>query len=888
MLKHIMKNLILPLGLAALTALLPVVSLAAQGPEDGAVSAAENLADPGEQEETEPQEPEGSEEAELPETSEPGGILDSEDVLDPERGEEPVPSPQPGEDLEPDENGFLETEAEVDDSQPMTYAQAVGALKTGTHDTYMSGYSGKLFKPENFITRAEVCQMLYNLLKELPEGGTSSFSDVRKGTDWFEPAVTALCGLGVISGYSDGTFRPNRYITRAEFVKILGRCFPAGEGDVAFSDVPEDHFAYQDIASALAKGWLSGYADGTFKPDNNIKRCEAAKVMNIALERKGDGYAADRDTQEFRDVPKTHWAFLDIAEAADPLNEPDPPPDELPNGIRVGSTVRVNAETGLNIRKAPVDGAVITAVVNGTLLTVTDISQNPWLGVRTASGITGYSHADYLVKYTGGGNTSQTGTLSHSTLSLRQYASALLDVKVDNGVSSMKWVSSNEAVAKVGYAINYNSKEQSAVVYAGGQGTAVLSLRNSSGKELASCTVTVTGPQAVRSAYGEGNIVPLNQEFDLVAVTDTSRDEVRFDITGGPASGSYTSSAYTEESAVSKHGLPTNTVRVFRRTVKFSMAGVYTLRVYSARNGAYDSESCQFTVQVTQAASVTATSNDSRRVSGRMIYQLKDFEGYVAEIEDDNVTSGNPTVGYGKVMHAGEMFYNNMTRTEAFAKLTETVNDDIYAAAAENFRKEYGIRMSQAQFDALVSLAYNCGTGVFSTSRYETPNIILNMVTPPTDCSANKPYSGTLNVTKAKLYAQPDYNSTLLVEVPKGTAVSVTEIKVNRSATKQEVWYKLSYGGKTGWMASGYVKLNGNFTRDLAYADTTSLANEFLQWHRPGGSCTPGLLYRRLAECKIFFFGNYDEGKVDGVETPNYRKNTYKFRYPPCCAHLGK
>ena len=138
------------------------------------------------------------------------------------------------------------------------------------------------------------------------------------------------------------------------------------------------------------------------------------------------------------------------------------------------------------------------------------------------------------------------------------------------------------------------------------------------------------------------------------------------------------------------------------------------------------------------------------------------------------------------------------------------------------------------------------------------------------------------------LYELPsiDRLPALLAEVPEGTAVSVTEIKVNRSSTKQEVWYKFSYGGKTGWMASGYVKLNGNFARDLAYADTTSLANEFLQWHNSGGRVVPGLLYRRLAECKIFFFGNYDEGKTEERESPNYRKNTYGFRYPPSVAYL--
>ena len=124
-----------------------------------------------------------------------------------------------------------------------------------------------------------------------------------------------------------------------------------------------------------------------------------------------------------------------------------------------------------------------------------------------------------------------------------------------------------------------------------------------------------------------------------------------------------------------------------------------------------------------------------------------------------------------------------------------------------------------------------------------------------------------------------------MVQVPKGAAVQVVGVQVNRSTTKQEVWYKVNYSGSSGWLPSGYVKLSGNFTRDLTYADSTSLANEFIQWHRAGGICVPGLLYRRLAECKIFFFGNYTDA-VNGAA--NYRKNTYGFLYPSCCKHLDQ
>ena len=194
--------------------------------------------------------------------------------------------------------------------------------------------------------------------------------------------------------------------------------------------------------------------------------------------------------------------------------------------------------------------------------------------------------------------------------------------------------------------------------------------------------------------------------------------------------------------------------------------------------------------------------------------------------------------------------------------------------------------MNQAQFDALVSFAYNCGTGVFNVDKYDTPNIILNMVTPPTDASPSNPYHGVHNSEAKPIYAQPDYTSTQVITVPEGGSLTVVGTKINRSSVKQEVWYRVTYGGKTGWMPSGYVKLSGNVTHDLTYADSTSFANELLQWHMGAGQHLPGLLYRRLCESKVFFFSNYDEG-IENYST-TYRVNRYGFLYPACCRYLDK
>ena len=106
-----------------------------------------------------------------------------------------------------------------------------------------------------------------------------------------------------------------------------------------------------------------------------------------------------------------------------------------------------------------------------------------------------------------------------------------------------------------------------------------------------------------------------------------------------------------------------------------------------------------------------------------------------------------------------------------------------------------------------------------------------------------------------------------------------------RTSTKQEVWYQVSTsGGQVGWMPAGYIQLSGSWTRDLAWADSTVLANNFLQWNKAGG-VVAGLVWRRLAECKIFFFGNYDEAYHSNA---NFSYNTYGFHFPEECEQYDR
>lgn len=221
--------------------------------------------------------------------------------------------------LPPEESTTEEASPLLEDKEPVKEAEtictAVGdLLETEKHDAYLSGYSDGTFRPKGNITRAEAAQLFYNLLREEP-ALTADFSDI--GTSrWYTVPVRALASLGAIKGYEDGGFHPEANITRAEFVTIASRFSAIREGETVFPDV-ENHWAKRYIASACAQGWLSGYPDGTFRPNGNITRAEAVRVMNAMLGRVPDAYVQNiYYTVEFDDVARTYWAYPHICEAA--------------------------------------------------------------------------------------------------------------------------------------------------------------------------------------------------------------------------------------------------------------------------------------------------------------------------------------------------------------------------------------------------------------------------------------------------------------------------------------------------------------------------------------------------------------------------------------------
>lgn len=184
------------------------------------------------------------------------------------------------------------------------------------HVPYMQGFPEGTFQPDTQLTRAQAAQMVSRLLTA-PESGSDpcSYQDV-PAQAWYAPAVTALCRLGL---FDDGAaFRPEEVITRAEFVDLLVRLAPEATGEAAFTDVPADHWAAAQIGAAVSLGWLTGYPDGTFGPENGLTRAEACTVVNRMTDRQGDTAQAQKllALGLYADVAPTHWAAQTIAEAS--------------------------------------------------------------------------------------------------------------------------------------------------------------------------------------------------------------------------------------------------------------------------------------------------------------------------------------------------------------------------------------------------------------------------------------------------------------------------------------------------------------------------------------------------------------------------------------------
>ena len=205
---------------------------------------------------------------------------------------------------------------------PVTFVNRRAAeLNRRDHTAFLVGYAEGTFGPERNMTRAEVTTMFARLLTEQIEADkaySSTFNDVAKNC-WAANYIGYMQQFGIVTGYEDGSFRPDAPVTRAEFAAIASRFEKLTQGSKSFTDVPDTHWAVKYINFAATRGWVTGYSDGTFKPENPITRAEVAAVTCRLLERSADQtYIRSHigELRTFADVTESHWAYWYAMEAA--------------------------------------------------------------------------------------------------------------------------------------------------------------------------------------------------------------------------------------------------------------------------------------------------------------------------------------------------------------------------------------------------------------------------------------------------------------------------------------------------------------------------------------------------------------------------------------------
>ena len=193
-------------------------------------------------------------------------------------------------------------------------------LNTTDHFAYIVGYGNGEVRPQNNITRAEVATIFFRLLTDDVRDEnltkTNRYSDVA-ATSWYNTAVSTLSSMGIITGYPDGTFRPNAAITRAEFAAIAARFDNDGDKAAAkFSDIA-NHWAKDEISIAYNNGWITGYPNSTFGPQRDITRAETMTLVNRVLNRQPeteDDLLPNMTVWTDNANPKA-WYYLAVQEA---------------------------------------------------------------------------------------------------------------------------------------------------------------------------------------------------------------------------------------------------------------------------------------------------------------------------------------------------------------------------------------------------------------------------------------------------------------------------------------------------------------------------------------------------------------------------------------------
>ncbi|ATF12004.1 sugar-binding protein,S-layer protein [Brevibacillus brevis X23] len=188
-------------------------------------------------------------------------------------------------------------------------------IKSKSQRGYMNGYPDGTFQPDRTVTRAEMAAILLNAgMVSQSSANKGRFFDVADNY-WAVNSIHQASAAGMMSGYPDGTFRPSANITRAEIAAVIYKykALQGAGGGTAFFDVRGDHWSSPIIAAVVAKGYMTGYPDGTFQPEKALTRAETVTILNRVLNRVPQNQAG---LQRWPDVAPGYWAYKEIEEAS--------------------------------------------------------------------------------------------------------------------------------------------------------------------------------------------------------------------------------------------------------------------------------------------------------------------------------------------------------------------------------------------------------------------------------------------------------------------------------------------------------------------------------------------------------------------------------------------
>lgn len=515
----------------------------------------------------------------------------------------------------------------------------------------------------------------------------------------------------------------------------------------------------------------------------------------------------------------------------------------------------------LRLREQPnTTSNVLANLPNGTSLTVLDASDSTWIKVQTASGQVGYVSVEFIkIHYSDEDTGASALSLSTSSQNVPVGKTLYIQASISPSGTYVNWTSSNPAVATV----------SNGYVLAVSKGTAVITA--TSGSYKATCNVTVTDAEPVKTAYASPNIASTGATVTFTAVTDSTRDGVRF-VINMPNGGTKTldASNFTTETKLN------TTVKKWTATTSFDTPGTYSFTTLSSLNGAMSTTGYTTNAYVSSQQNFTTTTSEERRVSDQMITLIANWEGYRATVYADQLTANQvPTIGYGCTFGANAIFYNDMTETEAWSMLVNKINNSSYTTELNKMIQNNHFLMSQNQADCLISFAYNVGAGYFnSASEMDFRRIMKNAVVPPNFSSG----SVAATVTKDTVVrGAPGIDGAQVCDITNGTSITVTGSSFSDTRSG---WYNVTLAdGRTGWINSGYVNLSNSdsLVHDLNYTNAYAFGTDLIRWNQAGGKFYSGLFYRRLGEANVYNYGDYNA----------VRNNQYNYTYPSAAAGLS-